>query len=208
MRIDKPIVAMIVLLLSVCAIAQVPTPRQSARQKNSHRSKKYSSHTCGVSFELPSDWLFKEQRPDTSPGTICSITLQPRNFRELLSKLDVDVYTVHVEVLRTDYVGALQERGFEAKQDGSWVIHGRQGIESPVGKIEKSEWEGMRSTYTTGCFHIRNGSYAGLCDSFAAVLTDRKGIVVTVNASAQGEQVFTSVLKTLKLSSLAARSDR
>jgi hypothetical protein len=198
MRIDKAM-AMLVLLLSVCAIAQVPTPRQSTNQKSSNRLKKNSSDNCGVSFELPSDWLFKEQRPDTSPGTICSITLQPRNLRELLSKLDVDVYTVHVDVLRTDYEGALQQSGFEAKQDGSWVIHGRQGIESPVEKIKKSGWEGMKSAYTAGCFHIRDGGYAGLCDSFAAVLTDRKGTVVTVDAPTQAEEVFMKLLDTLKI---------
>jgi hypothetical protein len=206
MRIDKAL-TIVVFLLSVCAIAQVPTPPESSNQKNSNKSKRYSSHSCGVSFGLPSDWLIKEERPD-NPETICSITLRPRNLRKLLAKLDVDVYSAQIEVLKTDYEGALHTSGFEAKQDGSWVIYGRQGIESPVEKIQTTEWEGMKSSYTTGCFHIRDGGYAGLCGSFAAVLTDRKGIVVTVSASAQGEQVFTSVLKTLKLSSSAARSDR
>ena len=202
------VVALSGLLLCGYADARHTTPQSHAtiERKSTKRPRVYSSDACGLSFELPRNWRVHEKYSDAGSDGICTITLQPLNLKQLLSQLDVDVYTVQIEVLEASYGDALKESGFEQKEDGSWVALGRQNIESPAEKISGFNWEGMKSTTTAGCFHMKGeGGYAGLCDQFSAVLASGKGVLITIDASTQAESVFITLLKSLRFKPIQRR---
>jgi hypothetical protein len=199
--------ASLICVLLITAYLQAQAPQTSVHSihetRTSRTTRVYSSPDCGIRFQIPSDWVLGEDvlsRSKTGTGSkhVCAIHLEPPNLKELLADFNVDLYSVDVDVLIDKYESVLGDRGFERKKDGSWVVLGRLGIESPSEKTFNSTWKGIKGERSVGCsYEGEDHGYAGMCEMYSAVLSDGKSRVVTIEANAQSRTVFDMILRTL-----------
>lgn len=180
-------------MLALTLVPLVPWPKNADE-------KTYNNSGCGISFRYPEEWLVKQSPldPHGPRRRICVIRLQPKDLaRHLKEDGNLDAYTIDIYVDDSDYAGALGEAGFEQGETG-WVVHGTGAGDSRAEDISSPERVGMKATTTDRCYREDDGGYAGLCESFHAVLSDRSDLSATIDARPQSEDVFNSVLKSLK----------
>jgi len=155
----------------------------------------FAEPACHVQFEVPSGWTVEVDRNE--PKRTCEIAMEPRNWRALLEKDGgVRLHGVSVEVVKSELETVIETDGSFEKQEGSWVILGRQGIASPASEISGSNWKGLTGISESGC-HFEEGGYAGLCPVAVAVVSNGTWSAIVIGSPSSHEQ-FDRVLKSLR----------
>ena len=158
-------------------------------------ARQFAEPGCHVRFEVPSGWTMEVERKKAEK--ICEIAMEPRNWKELLEKDGgVRLHGVSVEVVQGDLETAIENDSSFEKRDGSWVILGRQGIESPATEISGNNWKGLTGISESGC-HFEEGGYAGLCPVAVALVSNGTWSAIVTGAPSSHAH-FDRVLKSLR----------
>ena len=181
----KAVSAIVILTFSPAATA------------NAGDQQTYTHPTCGFSFQYPNSWEVV-----ANPKYIedkCTVTLRPRNFRELMAKWDVDVHTLFVVPKKyMTFLRAADEAGFDF-QCGEWVILGRHDARTSAKVVKTEKWSGVRGIASVGCHH-KKGGYAGLCDFERLVVREAeyslRSRILTMDGGPQTDAAFEPVFST------------
>ncbi len=155
----------------------------------------FEDTACHVAFQRPADWVV---HPDPEAlAEPCSYVVRPAAYDSLLIESDsVDVYSVYIEVIEGSPDVAAEYAGFEHREDG-WVIRGRGGAETPGSTYSRADLTGVTGVAAAGCYRI-HGSYAGACDSPAA-LVGRADRSVAIRGGPRSEDAVAFVVSTLRI---------
>ena len=183
--------------LTVLFVA-VTVPALLPAQKNTNEQT-FSSPRCGISLRYPEGWLVTQSPLDTHAPEqrVCELRILPKDLSShVKNDGNSDLYTIDFYIDDIDYVDALSEAGF-SKEGKHWVMYGSGAGESPAEEISSPAWVGMKVTTTDRCYR-EDGDYVGLCQCFHAVLGSRSDLTATINGRPQSEDVFNSIIKSLK----------
>ena len=173
-------------LLAIALLLLVPSAVE-ARQ--------FADPACHVRFEIPRGWIIETDRGKS--GKVCEIAMEPRNWKELLEKDDgIRMHGVSLEIIKGDLDTVIEGDGSFEKQQGSWVVLGRQGLASPASEISGNGWKGLSGISESGC-HFEDGGYAGLCPVSVALVSNGTWSAIVIGAPSSHQQ-FDRVLKTLR----------
>ena len=160
----------------------------------------YENRACGIRFQYPEDWLIREV-PASGHGAkarLCGIRVQPKDLaRHLKEDGNVDVYSIDIDVEKTDFKSAAASGGFE-RRETRWVVLGE--AEAPADEISSPEWIGLKATVASRCYREDDGGYAGQCETFRAVLSNRADVSAIVDGQPMSEETFELVVKSFKFS--------
>jgi hypothetical protein len=155
----------------------------------------YNDRECGFSFQFQTDWKVDAQYTRNHP---CAASLYPV-FP--IPEAPAEVGVVTVELVKEPLESALKHAAFKRDEHGIWVLLGRGG-EGDAREISSHDWTGVKGTVASGCYDQKEG-YMGLCDVFAAVLSDGHSRSVVIRAGPQGEVAFEQIVKSFKFSKAA-----
>jgi hypothetical protein len=158
-------------------------------------ARQFAASACQVRFEVPSGWIVQVDKK--KPEKICEIAMEPRNWRALLEKDGgVRLHGLSVEIVKGDLKSVIEDDVSFAMREGSWVILGRQGIESPTTEISGNNWNGLTGISESGC-HFEEGGYAGLCPVAIAVVSNGTWTAIVIGAPSSHAH-FDRLLKSLR----------
>src|SRR5262249_16364149 len=154
----------------------------------------YQNNQCSYSFEYPANWQVVKN-PDYLTED-CPTTLRPADYEKRMSDLDVDLYTLTVQVSDRSFLQVAGENGFDF--DGEWRILGRQGISDEGHFSNVNGWLIRRGIAEAGCFSEKGG-YAGLCAEHRVVAKRQDDYrVLVISGEAQTEDAIGAILTTFK----------
>src|SRR5215831_20129230 len=99
-------------------------------------SQVYRNTQCSYSFAYPNGWQIVKN-PEYVTGE-CTVTLRPADYARRMAELDVDVYTLTVQVSEGTFLQAASENGFDF--DGQRMVLGRQGQSAEAEVTNANGW--------------------------------------------------------------------
>ncbi len=155
----------------------------------------YQNSPCAYSFEYPDGWQIVKN-PDYLTED-CPSTLRPVDYEKRMAKVDVDVYTLTVQVSEGPFQQVTTENGF-AFNNGKWTILGRLGLSVEAQLSNVNGWMTLQGIAEVGCFSEKGG-YSGLCEEHRVVAKHQSNDrIVVVTAGAQAKNPIGTILKTFK----------
>lgn len=181
-------IARLVVIASLVAAFSAPVLSAQSQAEGAGRGPgrlaTYREKACGVKFRYPKNWKVTMPPTDQEPDrdkVECQILIRPPNFSQLMRELDVDLYSVKVEVFKADFKAAAERGFFKQKENGNWVALGMFELEGDAQKFKDRGVEGLTATVTERCYHESDG-YWGLCEPWLAVLNDGRNHAATFRA--------------------------
>ena len=197
-------VAWLAAIASLVAAYSAPalfaqSPAEGAAKKPG-RLATYKDKTCGVKFRYPKNWKVTMPPPDQEADqdkVDCQFLIRPPNFSQLMRELDVDLYSVEVELINADFKQEAERDYFKQKGNGVWVALNMGEMEGMAEEFQKGRIRGLRATVTERCYH-EHGGYAGICELMRAVLNNGGNRSATFDAGPQAEYEFQIILNSFK----------
>ena len=153
----------------------------------------FASVPCDVAFSYPSTW--EVVRDTIDPQSNCNFLIRPKDWQQRFVDHDsVDLSSVSVRSVLGNPATAAPENGFE-RRGSRWVILGER--DQPADTVSGPGWRGWQGIASARCYK-EDGPYVGQCDRPTAIVGTMSRSVV-IQAGPQGEDVFSRVLKTLRL---------
>gem|GEM_PF-4361524 len=132
--------------------------------------KTYKNQQWGIEFKYPETYEVAVETNRSLGHGLFFVGLRPRGWTdtEQFKYYDESDTPLGIWVDVMNFDEAATQAGFE-KQNGNWVLLGRQGIPGEAKEITVQKWKGLSGITSIGFFQ-KGGGYAGLEDSGRAII--------------------------------------
>ncbi|OGE76189.1 MAG: hypothetical protein A3C85_02115 [Candidatus Doudnabacteria bacterium RIFCSPHIGHO2_02_FULL_48_21] len=161
--------------------------------------KTYKNQQFGFEFKYPETYEVVVETNRSLGHGLFFVGLRPKSWTdtEQFKSYDESATLLGIWVDVMSFNEAATQAGFE-KQNGNWVLLGRQGILGEAKEITVQKWKGLSGITSVGSFQ-KGGGYAGLEDSGRAIINRDNDLSAFFEMTPLiSEEVFNNLISTFK----------